>query len=323
MAKVKISKQLIEMIANKDNSEFVKNINEKVNQLLALSIENLAKKVSYISLDNVVLQPINETFNNAFVDGSYYAYLLGIENAQLQLNTIRKEGFWKGFKKKFVYFWKNRKLFKKKKKHRRKKKNEKVENLDIKNIDKTKYTIYDLTEDLQQSLSYFLSESSMIYANKNALQIVGKDDFGPNVKILIYVVSLESQVYKHFLSHKKGFLDINLPNRLNFLGEKQQGAGENFVKMMKVLNALYFNVNGNVPNQVFLESILCSCPDELFQGNDIFKVYLKIINFLSIKTIRRIKSINDTTKTIHEDIVCGNCGISFNKMLSELGKEKI
>ena len=66
MAKVKISKQLIEMIANKDNSTFVKNINEKVNQILSQSIENLSIKVPYISLDNVVLQPINEIFNCKF-----------------------------------------------------------------------------------------------------------------------------------------------------------------------------------------------------------------------------------------------------------------
>ena len=120
MPKMKISKQLIEMIASKDNSEFVKNIHEKVNDVLSLSIESLSKKVSYISLDNVIMQPINEIFNNAFVDGSCYTYLLGIENAQLELNTIKKEGKWKSFKKKLAEAWKNRRYFKTCYKHSRK-----------------------------------------------------------------------------------------------------------------------------------------------------------------------------------------------------------
>lgn len=325
MAKVKISKQLIEMIANKDNSTFVKNINEKVNQILSQSIENLSIKVPYISLDNVVLQPINEIFNNAFVDGSNYIYLLGIENAQLAINTIKKEGFWKDLKKKIIYYWQNRKSFKKKRRRRRKQKQEikNTQQIDLSRIDQSKYTLFDLAEDLQQSLTNYLSETSMIYLDKNLLQLVGKEDLGPNVKISIYLVGIENQVFKYFLSHKKGYIDINLPNRYNFLGEKQHLIGENFTKMLKILNSLYLNINGYIPNQIYIESVLCSCPEELFEGDDIYKVYLKVVNYLALKTIRTIKSINEPTKTINDDIVCGRCGIGFNKLLEELGKNKL
>ncbi len=321
MPKVKITKQLIEMIANKDNSQFVKTINDKVNNLFSLAIENLAGKVSYVSLENVTLQPINEIFNNSFVDGSTYIYLLGVENAQLQLNTIKKESFWKNFKKNFVYFWKNRKALRKRKKRRRKKEQEKPQpNL---NIDQTKYTIFDLAEDLQQSLSNFLTETTMIYLDRNSIQIVGKEDLGSNVKVVIYVISQEQQTFKHFVSTKAGYIDINLTNRYHLLSEKQFFAGENFTKMLRIFNGLYLNVNGNLPNQIFLESVLCSVPEDLYQGEDVYKVYLKIVNYLSLKTIRNIKSINEPSKTIHDDKVCGGCGIGFNKMLAEIGKDKI
>lgn len=325
MPKISISKQLIEMIANKDNSQIVKTINEKVNQYLALSIENLSNKVSYITLDNVVFQPINETFNNAFVDGSDYVYLLGVENAQLELNTIKKEGKWKAFKKRFIYLWKNRKTLKKKKKRRRKKKEDdkSLEIPKLQNVDQTSYTIFDLTEDLQNSLINYFSETTIVYIDKNMLQIVGKDDLGSNVKILIYVVNLEGQKYKYFINNKKGFVNIDITNRYSHLSEKQILIGDNFTKMIKIFNSLYLNVNGYIPNQVFIESVLCSCPEDLFMGNDIYKVFLKIVNYLSIKTIRFIKSINNPSKTIHEDKVCGNCGIGFNKMLEEIGKDKI
>ena len=321
MPKVKITKQLIEMIANKDNSQFVKTINDKVNSLFSLSIENLADKVSYISPENVTLQPINEIFNNAFVDGSSYVYLLGIENAQLQLNTIKKEGVWKRFKKSLVIFWKNRKTLRKKKRRKKRKEETKVQqNI---NADQRNYTVFDLAEDLQQSLSNFLTETTMIYLDRNSIQIIGKEDLGSNVNVLVYVISQEQQTFKHFISTKAGYLDINLTNRFHLLSEKQFFAGENFTKMLRIFNSLYLNVNGNMPNQVFIESVLCSVPEELFQGDDIYKAYLKIINYISLKTIRNIKSINEPAKTIHEDKVCGGCGIGFNKMLAEIGKDKI
>jgi len=323
MAKVKVTKQIIEKIAKKDNSEFVRNINDKVNEVMSLAIENLAKKVSYISIDNVVMQPINEVFNNAFVDGSNYVYLLGIENAQLEMNTVKKESFWKRLKKKLIFVWKNRKAYKKKKRKRKKKKEQEETKTKNKEINLATYTIFDLAEDLQNSICNYMSETSLIYLDRNCIQIVGKEDLGSNVKVYIYLVSTEDEIFKYFISSKKGYLNINLPNRYNFLGEKQSLVGDNFTKMLKIINSLYFNVNGYVPNQIFVESVLYSCPDELFEGEDIHKVYLKIINFLSLKTIRHIKSINEPTKTIHEDKVCGNCGIGFNKMLEELGKEKI
>lgn len=327
MPKMKISKQLIEMIASKDNSEFVKSINDKVNGFLSLSIENLAKKVSYVSLDNVVLQPINEIFNNAVVDGSNFVYLLGIENVQLELNTMKKESKWKHFKKKIAELWKNRKYFKKKKLRRKRRKKEEKNLEEKKPISKNSfenYTIYDLAEDLQASLCENFSETTLVYLKKNCIEIIGKDDLGPNVKVSLYLVhTQQDQVYKYFVNDKKGFIDLNLPNRYRFLGEKQYMAGENFTKMLKIFNSLFYNANGYLPNQIFIESILCACPDDFFKGNDIYKSYLKILNFISLKTIRNIKSINEPSKTIISDEVCGNCGIAFNKMMQELGNNAI
>ena len=71
-------------------------------------------------------------------------------------------------------------------------------------------------------------------------------------------------------------------------------------------------------NQVFLESILCSCPDDLFEGDEIYKVFLKLINHISIISLKTIKSINNPNLTIFKDEVCGNCILNFNKMLSRV-----
>ena len=79
MAKIQITQELINSIVKQDHSKYLKNINKMVNKVLSLSVESLARKVSYINLKNVVLQPVNELLNNGFVDNSKCIYFLGID----------------------------------------------------------------------------------------------------------------------------------------------------------------------------------------------------------------------------------------------------
>ena len=73
-----------------------------------------------------------------------------------------------------------------------------------------------------------------------------------------------------------------------------------------------------MPNQIFIESVLYSVPNELFVGNDIYKVFLKIINYIAVRNTNTIQSINDATKNINNDITCGNCAFYFSRMLNML-----
>ena len=318
MPKIQISKELINSIANQNNKKFVNNVNQRVNETLSLAIDSLSSKVSYINKKNVVLQPLNELLNNSFVDNSSCVYFLGVDSAQLEINTAKKSNFWANFKEKLKFAWQNRKAFTKRKSKKRRKKLKVEDNSEkkIKKFDASKYSIFDLTEDLQISLSNFLSETSMITLFDNSLRIIGKEDFGSNIEIIIYVVNLSENTFKYYAGRKKGFLTFDLSNRIKQLDDKINIVGENFTKMLKIFNALFYNVNGFMPNQIFIESILISCPNELFSDNEIYNVYKKILNYISLTSIRLIKSINDPTKTINEDVLCGNCGIGFNKMIN-------
>jgi len=316
MPKIQITRELINSIANQNNKKFVKNVNNRVNETLALAIDNLSSKVSYINLKNVTLQPVNELITNSFVDNSNCVYFLGIENAQLEMNTAKKMNFWHNFKERLKFAWENRKAFGKRKKKKRKKKMKLEEQKPHTRIDPSKYSIYNLAEDLQESLSNYLSETTIITLFDNAVEIVGKDDFGSNTSIIVYLVNMSENIFKFYAGRKKGFINIDIKKRIDIVNDKIKQVGENYVKMLKIINSLFYNVNGFMPNQFYIESVLNSCPNELFNNKDIYKVYIKIINYLSLKTIRNIKSINDETKTINEDIVCGNAGIAFNKMLN-------
>ena len=124
MAKIQITQELINSIVKQDHSKYLKNINKMVNKVLSLSVESLARKVSYINLKNVVLQPVNELLNNGFVDNSKCIYFLGIDNVQLELNTSKKTNLWRNFKERLKFAWSNRKLFKRRKRKRKHKKTE-------------------------------------------------------------------------------------------------------------------------------------------------------------------------------------------------------
>lgn len=317
MPKIEISRELITSIANQDNKKFVKNINKKVNEKLALAIDNLSAKVSYINLKNVALQPVNELISNAFVDNSNCVYFLGIESAQLEMNTNQKVNFWKNFKERLKFAWDNRKYFNRRKRKKRRRKKIDVDSKPHEvNFDPNKYSIYNIAEDMQHAISEYLSQTSIISLSDNMIHIVGREDFGSNTSIVIYFVNLNESCYKYYAGRKKGFIEININKRVEMLNEKINEVGQNFIKMIKVFNSLFYNVNGYMPNQVYIESVLYSCPNDFYEGNDIYKVFIKIVNYLSLTTIRNIKSMNNESKTINEDIVCGNNGIAFNKMLN-------
>ena len=260
MPRLQITRELINSIANQDNKKFVKNINKTVNNVLAQAIDNLSSKVSYINLKNVALQPVNELISNAFVDNSNCVYFLGIENAQLELNTSKKMNFWRNFKERLKYAWENRKLFNRRKKKRRIKKIKIEANSEKKvNFDPGKYNIYDLAEDMQYSVSNYLSETTIITLNDNSLHIVGKDDFGSNTAIIIYLVSMNEKSFKYYAGRTKGFIEIDINKRIKLVNEKINLVGDNYIKMIKIFNSLFYNVNGFMPNQIFIESILIHC----------------------------------------------------------------
>ncbi len=322
MSKLSISKELIVSIAEQENIKYIKNISKKLNMILSSALKKMSEKISYVNLDNIILQPINELMSGALVDNSDFIYFLGIKNAQLEMNTARKIPLWQNIVNRFKFAWENRKSSKRKKRKKlfRRKKEAKTINLSDYKFDPSKYNIYNLTEDLQNAIIEYLSASSIVYLNGNLLQIIGKEDFGSNVQILIYLVSYDGNKFKYYAGKKLGYKEIDVQNRYNILQEKINNIGDNFLKIIKILNSLYYNVNRYIPNQVFIESIVASCPEDFFIGDDIYKIFLKIINYFTIKTLKNVKSINDPSKTIHQDDVCGNCMFGFNKMLNMINK---
>ncbi len=310
MANIKIDKNFVESIAKNDNEKFFNNVNEKISLILSSAIDRLAKQVPYISLDNVTLQPFNEILSGAVTDNSTFHYLLGVENGQLELNTFKTNMFWRNFKKRLKYAWENRRKRKPKKK---KKEDATVSNIDF---DASKYNIFNLTDDLFESVRQFLSPTSIISQNDNILYIVGKEDFGGNSKIRIDICFSDGENFKLFTGNKKNLLKYNFTCRVNCLQQKRREAGPNFVKMLKIFNVFYFYTNHEQPNAMFLESVLYNIPDKLYEDRSIYNVFLKIVNYLTLKTINNFNSINDLGLKIYQDKMLGSDSqVGFLKMI--------
>lgn len=313
MAKITLSKNLVNSIASQNNEVYIEKTQNLVKEIVSASVSYLTEKVSYVTNNNVVLQPVNELLTGGFCDNSQFIYFLGVENAQLEINTSKSTDFWRNFLQRFKTAWANRR--KKKPRKKKKKKAEAVEKELQKPQDMAKYSIYSLTADFQQALANQVSETTIIYLNSNQISIVGKDDFGANTKIIIYLVNYNSEVFRYYAGKKKGFIDININERCNALNSKIESVGEDFITILKIFNMLFYNSNNRLPNQVFMESVLCSVPEELFKGEDIYSIFVKIVNFLSIKTIKNISSINNPAKTIFTDEICGSDAYGFTKMM--------
>ena len=127
-----------------------------------------------------------------------------------------------------------------------------------------------------------------------------------------------------FKSKRKGFTEINFDNRYNCFEAKYDKVGENFTKILKVFILIYYNTNRTFPNQVFMESILNYCPDELFEGKDIYDIFVKIINFLYYKSLKDVKSVNNPDKSVLDDEVCGNGDIfAYKRMLNAIASKDV
>ena len=89
MSSINVSKDLINNIAEQENKKFIKGTTKLISQILGESIKDLSEKVSFISVDKVILQPANELISGAFIDSSNFVYLLGVQNIQLEINTSK------------------------------------------------------------------------------------------------------------------------------------------------------------------------------------------------------------------------------------------
>lgn len=312
-----LSKDLIEGLRDSTNLEFVNNLNFTVFSLVDQALKDLSNKSSFIQPEKAYFMPVNEIYTGATTSQSAYAYFLGIANTEIELNSTDKKHFFKNFWKRIVRAWK---LSKKKKKKRKK-----IEERTLTVVTKEKYTIDDLRNDFVYYLSNLISTSSIIYEYEDHIMVVGKEDFGTNVKINIYITMYDEKngVFKMYNGRKNRYYDVDLNERFKNLANKMESC-ENFVNMIKIYNSIYSRAYSKVPNQILIESLVYNCPAVLFE-HDVYQTFLNVSNYIRMIDVDALRSICDNTKSIFKEklIIDAGAQVEFAKLIRVLDSYKI
>ena len=96
------------------------------------------------------------------------------------------------------------------------------------------------------------------------------------------------------------------------------------MKMLKIMNALFRNSSRSyiLPNQIYIESLLYNTPDELFAGDDIYSIFIKIINYLNFSNVSQFKSILNPDITLEKEKAVRSNIVILSKLLSGLNEIK-
>ncbi len=315
--KTQLNKDLVEGFSESSNETFVSNVNDFVFTLVTNALEDISERTPFVQPDKCVLQPVNEIILGAYTQLSEFDYFLGVDNVQIETNSKTAKNFWKNVWREFKASWRigRKKKYKNKKKHQ-----EEPRSVDV--IEK--YKISDFREDLVQCLSMYLSESSIITEYPGLISMIGKDDFGTNVRVNIFVTIFDTakQQFKLYNEMRNKYLIVDFGNRFRNLDAKINDCGDMFVNMIKIFNALFSKTYNYIPNQILVESMIYNCPKQLFDQNDVFKTFVNVANYVRFINPRTITSICDGTKSIFEEslIVNKNSQIDFSKIINMLDR---
>ena len=308
------NKSFIESVASSDNTEFAAQMQEKILGLLSIAVEDLSSKVPFITTENVIVQPVNELFNGCVTPMSDYVYFLGINSPQMEFNCLHYRASFKKFKEKFIKAWYDSK----KRKSKRRKRKEAEEMMTYSEFEPEKYNFDDLRHDLQIAFVENLSNTSIVYNMNDRLVIQGKDDFGSLSEIQIIPVIFSDDKYKYFISKRKGFLEIDMEERLLNFNMKYEIVGDNLLKVLKVFNNIFRTISKQSINQIFVESLLFNVPNELFEGENIYIVFRNIANYLNMTDFSKFVSIENKNEPIYKNKLTANSVGLFYKFIKKI-----
>ena len=313
-----LNKDLIEGLRDSTNVGFVDNLNYATFALVNQALIDLSNKSSYIQPEKAYLTPVNEIYLHAMASQSEYTYFLGIANTEIEINSLDKKHYFKNLWKRFVRAFK---MSRKKKKKKRKDR----EVTPTVSVTKEKYTIDELKNDFIYYLSNLISTSSIIYEYEDHISIIGKEEFGTNVKINIYITMYDEKngIFKMYNARKNRYYEVDLNERFKNLDEKINSC-ENFINVVKIYNSLYSKAYNKVPNQILIESLVFNCPDILFE-HDIYQTFLNVSNYIRMTDTDALRSICNNSKSIFKEklIVDAGAQVEFARLLRVLDNYKI
>ncbi|MDD4110119.1 MAG: hypothetical protein PHS54_01040 [Clostridia bacterium] len=274
---------------------------------------DLSKTNSYLNIKNIELIPFGDYANNTEITNSEIDLYLAVKSAQIELNSIGPmESKWKNFWNRVVNAWKNRKANTRKAKKRAKKLANKQSKMltieDLKEKKEKPYTILSFKDDYYNKLVDKFTTSTILYNQHTKIKILAKDEFG--FKINIYPAFKHENGIKTWDNLKNKFVLIKPLEAQTLLKNKNEEINlmnnfkirDSFYRIVRIFKSLYFNIY-HTDSYLFIDSLIYNCPDTLFRvdsNSSIYKIFIKILNYLNNTDISKFKSIYNNEKTITE-----------------------
>ncbi len=311
--KVIFDENLINSIACPINSEYMSVAYNYICDCLDTSFQKIIAKHPVIN--DFGFEIVNECKNYAEGENSTLDVFVKLQAPTLELNCYNlNKNFFKKLYKNFITAWHQTSKKKKKKSKKNKQKEENVQTFNV----VTNYNLLSLKNDLMIELSNFFSNESFLTILDNSIFIYSRDELGVNINLYL-VFGIEGE-YKLFntTNYKLSFIDFG--DRDKNFEKKHKQVGENYISILRIINEIYNKLYGNYPNQILIESLLFNIPNQIFVGDDIYNVFLNVINYIyfNLNNLYKYKSILDIEKIIIEDDLA-NIGISdFIKFVKQI-----
>lgn len=271
-----------------DDSTFEKAY-DNIAGVLEDAIMEIKRRNPYIS--NYSLLVANEVFTESQFCASSLDVFVVFDAIQIELNTQKnaKKKFVQTLKTYWQEFLNSFKLFGSKKKKRQKE----IKRIEKKALSLSTYDVKMLYEDLVAQLSKLLYvNTSISIKNNNKISICGDEEFGIEINVIpVFKIGDEEKYKLYNIKNNKEFI-IDFRKRFENIELKNEATLEGYATQIKIFNNLYWNVIGKKPNQIFIESLLCGCPNDLFLINDV-ETTINLVNYLKNNAMQNIKSICD------------------------------
>ena len=281
------TRETIESFTNPYNEEVVENLLAFLEENITQIVEEISKKTPIVTKD-IEFEIVGEFENASANVNSQLDLFIVFKSPQLELNTMKLVN------NKFVTFWNKVKnaytKVKEERRLRRKRKQRKLKNI---SVPENKYSMLTLKQEFLTKFLQRLDNKCFITTTKYGLKLYMRDYFAVDV-CLYPVLKGENNTFKLYNSFSNTFFNLDFEKRQENIDEKLQDVDQEiFYDLLKVFNCLYYNIQNRHPNQILIESLLYSCPNSLFFGEDFYHIFLKVLNYIYNSKISVLKSVTN------------------------------
>lgn len=262
-----MEKKLLLNLAKEPDNKSIKKAYADFIDILSSALDDLNQKLKYLSPDKTKIFPIGESTTNTFIDeiGTEIDIMIAINDPQLELsNNALKDAY---------------------QQIRRKNSKKNKELIAIKTNNTSQEIIVELFKEL---INYFSSTTRLIIT-KDGIKIFALQEFGFNylIRLSTFDKSNEEYNFKIWDAVSYTFQEINLFEYTEKLEEKNLITKGNLFKIIRIFKSLRKSlilnrqISPNLLNKYAVELLCYNIPNDLLEGNDIYVVLSKSINYLN------------------------------------------